>query len=128
MAASLTRFSTRGLAQVASRCMAMKTRQQLMSSSVAFKLVANSQPVLSAAMYKIQPSAIRMYSSDAKLNKTQVEERVLDILKNFDRVKENPAKPEVFSVLIFKPLLLIFVKPIGQARESFGQRSRLGQS
>ena len=37
----------------------------------------------------------RFYATESKFTKAQVEEKVLDILKNFDRVKENPAKPQV---------------------------------
>lgn len=37
----------------------------------------------------------RAYASHEKLDKSQVEEKVLDIIRNFDRVKENPAKPQV---------------------------------
>ena len=34
-------------------------------------------------------------SGEEKLNKSQIEEKVLEIVRNFDRVKENPAKPKV---------------------------------
>ena len=36
----------------------------------------------------------RFYSSE-KFTPSQIEEKVLEIIKNFDRVKENPAKPQV---------------------------------
>ena len=36
----------------------------------------------------------RFYSSE-KFTPSQIQEKVLEIIKNFDRVKENPNKPEV---------------------------------
>lgn len=33
--------------------------------------------------------------SDQKLEKNQIDEKILDIIRNFDRVKENPANPQV---------------------------------
>lgn len=42
----------------------------------------------------------RFYASEEKFSKSQVEEKVLDLLKNFDRVKENPAKPQVKICLL----------------------------
>ena len=38
---------------------------------------------------------VQCLSDAPKLSKAQIEEKVIDILKNFDRVKENPAKPQV---------------------------------
>ena len=43
---------------------------------------------------KLCLNATRLYSSE-KFTPTQIEEKVLDIIKNFDRIKENPAKLEV---------------------------------
>jgi hypothetical protein len=38
----------------------------------------------------------RFYSTGGdQLSKNQIEEKVLQILSNFDRIKENPAKPQV---------------------------------
>ena len=38
----------------------------------------------------------RSYASEAgQQSQAQIEDKVLDILRNFDRVKENPAKPQV---------------------------------
>ena len=45
----------------------------------------------------------RFYSSE-KFTSSQIEEKVLEIIKNFDRVKENPAKPEV------RPIFLLEIK------------------
>lgn len=44
---------------------------------------------------KFNFNTIRAYSSEEKLSKSQIEEKVLELLRNFDRVKENPAKPQV---------------------------------
>lgn len=38
---------------------------------------------------------VKFYSSDVKFTAEQVESKVLEILKNFDRIRENPAKPAV---------------------------------
>ena len=40
-------------------------------------------------------SRVQCLSDAPKFSKAQIEEKVLEILKNFDRVKENPAKPQV---------------------------------
>ncbi len=37
----------------------------------------------------------RFYSADKSVKESEVEEKVLNIFKNFDRIKENPAKPAV---------------------------------
>ena len=37
----------------------------------------------------------RFYATEAKYSQAQLEEKVLDILKNFDRIKENPNKLQV---------------------------------
>ena len=37
----------------------------------------------------------KFYSSQVKFTPEQVESKVMEILKNFDRVRENPAKPVV---------------------------------
>ena len=37
----------------------------------------------------------KRFSSSEKFTPNQVEAKVLEIIKNFDRVKENPAKPQV---------------------------------
>ena len=37
----------------------------------------------------------RFYSADASAKQIDTEEKVLNIFKNFDRIKENPAKPVV---------------------------------
>ena len=44
-------------------------------------------------------STINRFYSSEKFTPAQIEEKVLEIIKNFDRVKENPAKPEVRSIL-----------------------------
>jgi hypothetical protein len=41
----------------------------------------------------------RFYSSE-KFTSSQIEEKVLEIIRNFDRVKENPAKPEVRPIFL----------------------------
>ena len=53
----------------------------------------------------------RFYSSDVKFTPEQIEAKILEVLKNFDRIKENPAKPEViiakyskFSNIFYKYL------------------------
>ena len=46
---------------------------------------------------KINLNNIRWYSSD-KFTPAQIEDKVLDIIKNFDRIKENPAKPQVMPL------------------------------
>jgi hypothetical protein len=45
------------------------------------------------------------YASQEKPTKSQLEERVLDLLRHFDRVKENPAKPEVIMCIFFISIL-----------------------
>lgn len=40
-------------------------------------------------------ASVRTYASDQKLSQAQVEEKVLSLFENFDRIKENPAKPKV---------------------------------
>ena len=42
---------------------------------------------------------VRYYSAEGKYTKDQIEKKVLDVLTNFDRIRENPAKP---IVIIFK--------------------------
>lgn len=37
----------------------------------------------------------RFYSAEQSSKQAEVEEKVLNIFKNFDRIKENPAKPTV---------------------------------
>lgn len=44
----------------------------------------------------IQNQQIKRFYSTDKLNQQQVEEKVLNIFNNFDRIKENPAKVKVF--------------------------------
>jgi hypothetical protein len=55
-------------------------------------------PVVASALFNKKITIVqltRCYASGEKLEKGQIEEKVLDILQNFDRVKENPAKPKV---------------------------------
>ena len=37
----------------------------------------------------------RFYSSDVKFTADQVEGKIIEILSNFDRIKENPSHPKV---------------------------------
>jgi hypothetical protein len=78
------------------------------SSNIESNLLRNSQ------WFKLASSSLtqqqRFYSattSDNKLNKSQIEEKVLDILRNFDRIKENPNKPSVFEVFSSVYFILI---------------------
>lgn len=49
----------------------------------------------------------RFYSSEVKFTPAQVEEKIMDILTNFDRVKENPAKPNVNIQKYFENILIL---------------------
>jgi len=82
---AINKSLARPLSSMATRHNLMNTNQLLKSNVFAFVNAINKQT-----------SFVRCYASDSKLNKEQVEEKVLDILRNFDRVKENPAKPQVF--------------------------------
>ena len=86
----------------------MRTTSRLMSRllvasttrSIASKSIVNAKQQQAAALCVNLTNLVnkRFYAADAaasKLTKQQVEERVLTILRNFDRVKENPAKPQV---------------------------------
>lgn len=75
----------------------MATRYNLINSN---QLLKSNAFVFVNSINK-QTSFVRCYASDSKLNKEQVEEKVLDILRNFDRVKENPSKPQVSLLVEF---------------------------
>ena len=86
MAYNLAKFTGRFLL----RRSALICRQaSTATSSIKFTPVAllKSKPVL-FGLSKMT------YATD-KLHKDQIEDKVLEILRNFDRVKENPAKPKV---------------------------------
>lgn len=40
-------------------------------------------------------SVIRSYVDQVKQNSSQIEDKILEIIRNFDRIKENPANPAV---------------------------------
>jgi hypothetical protein len=96
MASNLARFSVRAL--LASNAVRMTVARQHSARKLA--------PAVTLASYYNKQSLSpvkRFYSSGEKLQKNQIEEKVLEILRNFDRVKENPAKPKVkFSKLKLK--------------------------
>ncbi len=91
---AINKSLARPLSSMAMRYNLINANQLLKSNSFVFMNTLNKQT-----------SFVRCYASDSNLNKEQIEEKVLDILRNFDRVKENPSKPQVIRdfgfVLIF---------------------------
>lgn len=99
MALNLMKFSSR-IALNAARlnCVRLISTQ----NTVRIMSVNNGTSLLKSVIdSSSNKSLVRYYSSDNKLNKTQIEERVLDILKNFDRIKENPNKPTVTFIFFY---------------------------
>lgn len=84
--------SARCLAQAAPRVQAPITRRVAPSSFLPSTTAAPSTFV----------SAVRCYSAHAGLSKDEVQGRILDLLKNFDKVR-NPLTP-TFAASITNPL------------------------
>lgn len=82
-------MSTTMLLSLTRRCVQSVLAKQL--TQPARRALATCTPfILSQHMQQ------RSYSSQKEtLTVAQIEKKVLDIIKNFDRVKENPNKPEV---------------------------------
>lgn len=94
MSASLIRNATKltlnalrsnGLRSISSKASMINMNVKLNTGLVAPIFNANQLTALNK----------RFYSSDVKFSPEQIEAKVLEVLKNFDRIKENPAKPEV---------------------------------
>lgn len=49
--------------------------------------------------FSLQEIQYRFYSDGVKLTQNQIEEKVMNILNNFDRIRENPSKPKVHFLL-----------------------------
>lgn len=81
----------RSTSRLMSRLLVATSTRTLSTQLVRSNLVIHQQ---SAALVNIL-NAKRFYAAEAKFNKQQIEDKVLSILRNFDRVKENPAKPQV---------------------------------
>ena len=68
---------------------------KLDKSRRAFSTCLQSSLLKVGQQQMLKVASIRMYSSEQKLSQAQVEEKVLNLFENFDRIKENPAKPKV---------------------------------
>lgn len=77
----------------------------------------------------LQMPSIRMYSSEQKLTQSDVEQKVLSLFENFDRIKENPAKPKVtLDSHVSKDLSLDsldHVEIIVQLEDTFGNLTKI---
>ena len=75
-------------------------------------LICNKNVVsMNYKMSKIQPSLLlnqnRFYASADKEKQAEIEDKVLTIFRNFDRIKESPAKPQV-KLFYLENLLFFF--------------------
>ena len=57
--------------------------------------VSRLTPITSSVVPKLTYNIFSVSRSYASQSQAQIEDKVLEILRNFDRVKENPAKPQV---------------------------------
>ena len=75
----------------------LRSLATMKSLPINMQLNFNKTPavVFSSSSNQVVSLDKRFYSSDVNFTADQIEEKVLEILKNFDRVKENPAKPTV---------------------------------
>ncbi len=89
MATSISRFVSR-LALASFRLTAVRTLT-VRSPIVKLNVTVNNP----ASVLSHVSSNKRFYASDVKFTADQVEGKIMEILSNFDRVKENPAKPAV---------------------------------
>lgn len=71
-------------------------------------------------------SGIRSFSDQVKLDKSQIEEKILEIIKNFDRVKENPANPQVNLFTQTKKFVSDFYSKSDRHGNQFNERSGFG--
>ena len=64
------------------------------------------QPTLISSLNKLSLFKNNYASSSEKPTRSQLEQKVLELLRHFDRIKENPSKPDVIN--FFANLNFIF--------------------
>jgi hypothetical protein len=100
------------LARYSSRLVAIQLRiNGNLAPRTGVPIASNHNLVASFNYNPIASISVRPYSSEGgELTKNQIEEKVLQILSNFDRIKENPAKPQVceYSEVYFSILFDLF--------------------
>jgi hypothetical protein len=88
------------LAKNAIRCPISIRALSTFNTKILVNLLSKNDHISNISKYTLDSSKTsismskRFYSSE-KFTLSQIQEKVLEIIKNFDRVKENPAKPEV---------------------------------
>lgn len=99
MALNLIRFSSTRLAprlaltsSLLARSMSQQTTPMLVIRGE-YSLFKSHKLLINKA--SLGPLCSRHYASEGKLDKAKIEEKVLEVLRNFDRIKENPDKPKV---------------------------------
>ncbi len=90
MAASILRSASR-LSSISFRFIALRSITTSVRAPI-FKLNVVSNSPASFLSHNLNK---RYYSGDVKFNADQVEVKIMEILTNFDRVKENPSHPKV---------------------------------
>ncbi len=96
MASKLARFSSRIFTNGV-RVASLNVVNRKVSVLTTFKKLT---PMATLSIKNNLISKYSTASDDEKLSRPQIEQKVLDILRNFDRVKENPAKPNVNHKII----------------------------